>query len=143
MSLTGTTGAPHPQAGERLPFTRGNKAGFVLALLLALADIPSVLNPTPPGAVGPPLVVLVLTSACGLITVLAVALGWWQGNRVAVRVAAGTRLISALAALPALLVDGIPAGLRLLVAVFVLLTVLSVVLMLAPGRTTRTIEPVA
>ncbi|MDO5741267.1 MAG: hypothetical protein Q4P07_14090 [Ornithinimicrobium sp.] len=120
-----------------MPFTRGNKTGFVLAILLALADIPSLLNPTPEGSIGPPLVVLMLTTACGAVTLVAVAIGWSRRRRLWIRVAAGSRVVSALAALPALLVEGVPPQLRVLVAAFVLLSVLSVVLMLAPGRGAR------
>ena len=69
----------------------------------------------------------------GVITVVAVVIGWRAARRSALRVAAGARILSAITALPAFFVD-VPAALKLLVSVFVVVTVVAVVLMLAPAR---------
>ena len=115
-------------------FTRTNKIGFGLALLLAVIDLPSFLNSTPDGEPGPPFAVLILSSLCGLATIVAVVIGWRRLNWSAIRVAAGSRIVSALLAMPAFFVEGIEGWIRVVSAVFVLVTVVTVVLMLAPPR---------
>ncbi|MGZ5406680.1 MAG: hypothetical protein ACXWXF_07070 [Aeromicrobium sp.] len=113
--------------------TRQNKIGLALAGLLGLADIPSILQPTPDGEVGPPLAVLALGTVCGIVTVAAVILAWVKANRGAIRIAAGARILSMLTALPAFFVD-VPAAIKALVAVMVIVSMTSVVLMLSPAR---------
>ena len=112
-----------------------NKVGLVIAALLGLADITAPFTPTPEGEVGPPFGILVLDAVLGVITVVAIVIAWRQLNRSAIRVAAGARIVSMLTALPAFFVD-VPAGVKIGVTVFVLLTVVSVVLMLSPARQT-------
>jgi hypothetical protein len=120
---------------EGLPvFTRKNRAGFVLALLLGVLDLPSVLMPTPDGEVGPPIAVLVLSTLCGVATLAAVIYGWVRRSWPAIRAAAGSRIVSMLLAMPALFVEGLPGPLRALAALFVLVTIVTVVLMLLPAR---------
>jgi hypothetical protein len=113
--------------------TRKNKVGLVLAGLLGVADIPSVLMPAPGGEVGPPISVLALGTVCGIVTVAAVILAWTRANKGAIRIAAGARIVSMLTALPAFFVD-VPAGIKILVAVSVIVTLTSVVLMLSPAK---------
>jgi hypothetical protein len=112
-----------------------NKAGLVLAGILGLVDIPSFLEKTPDGKEGPPYGILILDTICGIVTVVAVVIAWRLANRGAIRVAAGARIVSMLSALPAFFVD-VPAFIKVLVTVFVILTVTSVVLMLSPSRQT-------
>jgi heme A synthase len=57
----------------------------------------------------------------------------WRGDRGALRVLAGAIIISALTGVPAFFVD-VPAWLKLLVAISVLLSVAAVVLMFTPSR---------
>lgn len=111
------------------------KAGLVLAGLLSLGSVPSALFPTPDGQEGPPLGILVVGSLLGVIGVVAVVIAWRTNSRVAIRVAAGTLIINALTGLPAFFVD-VPAGLKLLVGVSVLVTAAAVVLMFSPSRAT-------
>lgn len=135
MSLTDNTAARRGPTAERaFVFTRKNKTGFVLAVLLGLADLPSLLGRTPDGEVGPPTAVLVLSTLCGLVTLAAVAYGWARQSWPAIRAAAGARVVSMLLAMPAFFVTGIPDAARIAVAGFVLLTIVTVVLMLVPGR---------
>jgi hypothetical protein len=115
-----------------------NKVGLVIAGLLGLADLPSVLLPTPEGEVGPPFGVLVVGTICGVITVIAVVYAWVKASRGAIRIAAGARIVSMLTALPAFFVD-VPAGIKILVTAAVILTVTSVVLMLSPARQSATV----
>jgi hypothetical protein len=112
--------------------TRRNKIGLVIAGLLALGDCASVFAPTPDGEVGPPLAVIILGGVLGLLTLGALVRAWRSTSRTALRVVAGTRVVSAILALPAFFVD-IPPGLAAAAAASVALTVLSVVLILAPA----------
>jgi hypothetical protein len=123
---------------ENIMLSTKNKIGLVIAGLLGLADIPAALMPTPDGEVGPPFGILVVGSICGVITVIAVVIGWVKANRGAIRIAAGARIVSMLTALPAFFVD-VPAGIKILVTAAVILTVVSVVLMLSPARQTTAV----
>ena len=109
------------------------RTGLVLAALLGLADVVSVLFPTPDGEVGPPLPILVLGALLGAATLAAVIVAWRTGRRGALRIVAGTRVLSAISALPAFFGD-VPVALKLVVAVAIVLTVVSVVLVLSPAR---------
>jgi hypothetical protein len=125
-----------PRTRGETVFSSRNKIGFVLALLLGIFDLPAVAQPTPDGEAGPPMAVLVLSSLCGLITLAAVAYGWSRRSWPAIRIGAGARIVSLLLAMPAFFVDGIEGWIRVLAAVFVLVTIVTVVLMLAPARRT-------
>ena len=111
------------------------KAGLVIAGLLSAGNVTSVFFPTPDGEEGPPFIVLVLGTILGVVGLVAVVIAWRQGRQAAFRVAAGTLVISVISALPAFFVD-VPAGLKLLVAVSVVITVLSIVLMFSTARRT-------
>jgi hypothetical protein len=115
------------------PLTTRNSVGLVIAALLAVGDVVSAFFPTPDGVVGPPLPIVVLGGLLGVATLVAVVVAWRSGRRGALRIVAGTRVLSAITALPAFFVD-VPALVKLLVAVVVVLTVVSVVLVLAPAR---------
>ena len=115
------------------PVTTRTRVGLVLAALLAVGDVVSAFFPTPDGVVGPPLPIVVLGGLLGIATLAAVVAAWRSGRRAALWTVAGTRVLSALTALPAFFVD-VPALVRLLVAVFVVLTVVSVALVVAPAR---------
>lgn len=112
-----------------------NKVGLGIAGFMGVVDSFSVLMPTPDGEVGPPFGILVLGSILGVITLIAVVVGWAKANRAAIRVAAGARIVSVLTALPAFFVD-VPWFIKVGVTVAVILTVVSVVLMLSPARQT-------
>ncbi len=113
--------------------TTRQKVGLVIAGVLSLANIPSAFFPAPEGETGPPMAILVLGSILGVIGLVAVVIAWRTGNRAAIRVAAGALIINLLASLPAFFVD-VPAGIKLLVGVSVLITVLAVGLMFSPSR---------
>ena len=117
------------------PVTSRTRAGLVLAALLGLADVISAFFPTPEGEVGPPLPIVVLGGLLGVATLAAVAAAWRTGQRGMLRIVAATRVLSAIGALPAFFVD-VPAALKLVVAVGVVLTVVCVVLVLTPARRT-------
>lgn len=114
--------------------TSRQTVGLVLAGLLSAVSIPSALAPTPEGVVGPPLGILVVGSVLGVVGLVAVIIAWRTGNPAAVRVAAGALIINMLTGLPAFFVD-VPAAIKVLVGVSVLLTVLTVALLFS--RSTR------
>ena len=120
------------------PVTTRTRVGLVLAALLAVGDVVSAFFPTPDGVVGPPLPIVVLGGLLGIATLAAVVVAWRSGRRGALWTVAGSRVLSALAALPAFFVD-VPALVKLLVAVFVVLTIVSVALVLAPARRTAAV----
>jgi hypothetical protein len=115
------------------PVTTRTRVGLVIAALLALGDVVSAFFPTPEGEIGPPLPIVLLGGLLGIATLAAVVVAWRAGRRGALRIVAGTRVLSAITALPAFFVD-IPASVKLLVAVVVVLTVVCVVLVLSPAR---------
>lgn len=117
-------------------FTTRTRAGLVLATLISVGDVVSTFFPTPEGEPGPPLSILLLGGLLGLATLAAVAVAWRTERRGAVRVVAGTRVLAGIGALPAFFVEGVPAVLRLLAAIAVVLTVVCVVLVLSPARRT-------
>lgn len=113
--------------------SKRQKVGLVLAGLYSALNILGVLFPTPDGQDGPPIGILIIDSVLGLAGLVAVIVTWRTGNRAALRAAAGAIIIMTLTALPAFFVD-VPAGIKLLVGVSVLLTIAAVVLMFSPGR---------
>lgn len=108
------------------------RAGLIIAGLLSLISLPSALVPTPDGEVGPPFAILVLSTALGVIGLVAVVLAW-RGNRAALRVAAGAIIVNLLTSLPALFVD-VPPAVKVLVAVGILVSVAALILMFSPAR---------
>ncbi len=108
------------------------KVGLVLCGLYSLANLPSFLEAPPDGEEGPPLAILVVGSILGLIGLVATVMAW-RGNRVALRVAAGSIIIVTLTGLPAFFVD-VPMFIKALVGVSVVLTVVAVVLMFSGDR---------
>ncbi|AGZ41100.1 hypothetical protein [Actinoplanes friuliensis] len=116
-----------------MPFTKLNKAGMIIALVLGVLDLIAPFTPTPDGEDGPPYAILVIDAVLGLITVIAVVIAWRTARRGAVRIAAGARIISAVTALPAFFVD-VPAALQAAVGFFVVITIACVAMMLAPSR---------
>lgn len=98
-----------------------------------LADTVILVIPPPvgPSEVGPPLGVLVAATVLGLITLVAVAYTWRSASRVGSRIVAGSRILSMITALPAFVVDDVPPPVVVLVAVFVVATVVAVGLVLS------------
>lgn len=114
-------------------YTTLNKAGFVMAILLGLLNVASVASPTPEGEVGPPLAILVVDAVLGVGIVVAVLVGWIKWRRAALRAATVMLILAAVTALPAFFV-GAPPALVALVAVYVLLTIVTIAFMLKPRR---------
>ncbi|MEO5653391.1 MAG: hypothetical protein ABIN79_10125 [Marmoricola sp.] len=113
--------------------TTRNKVGLALAGLISLTNVPSVLEPAPGGEVGPPFVVMLADTVVGLIGLVAVIIAWRSGSRTAIRVAAACLVVALVTALPALFVE-VPAFIKVLVAVFTLITLATLVLMFSGDR---------
>jgi hypothetical protein len=108
------------------------KIGLVLCGLYSLGNIPSFLEAPPDGEEGPPMAILVVGTLLGIIGLVATVMAW-RGNRVALRVAAGSIILVTLTALPAFFVD-VPMFIKALTGVSVVLTVVAVVLMFSVQR---------
>ena len=121
-------------ATENPTLTTRNKVGVGLAVLLGVADIAglAVLNVTPePGEAGPPDAVIVFGAVLGVVTIIAAILALRRRSRGGLRVAAATRLLSGVLALPAFFVENVPAPLVVASAVGLLVTLLTVTLLVS------------
>jgi len=111
-----------------------NKIGLALAGLLGLADvlgtlaIPALAASTEPG---PPPEVMIAGGVLGVITLVAVVYTFRTASRVGARIASASRILSMLTSLPAFFVPDVPAGLVVLAAASVVLTLICVYLVLA------------
>ena len=102
------------------------RAGLVLLGLLSLGDLAT---PALTDGETPPMDVAVGVGLLGLASLVLVVLAWRRPARAAwVRARGVLRVVSALAAVPAFLVDDVPVAARVAAAVGVLLTVAGVVL---------------
>ena len=117
---------------SRAALNTKQKVGLVLCGLYSLSNIPSVLESAPDGEEGPPLAILVVGTVLGVIGLVATVMAW-RGNRVALRIAAGSIIVVTLTALPAFFVD-VPMWIKALSGVAVILTVVTVVLMFSGDR---------
>lgn len=120
---------------DAIPLTRRNRIGLALAGLLGVLDLVDVLpamsrTSDPSHASGPPLGEALVGAVFGLVTVIAVAYSWRTARRIGSRVVAGSRVLSAVIALPAFFL-GVPAVLVAVASFFVLLSALSVGLVLS------------
>lgn len=79
------------------------------------------------------MVVLLVDTVVGLVGLVAVVIAWRSGSRTAMRVAAACLVIALVTALPALFVD-VPSFIKVLVAVFTMVTLAALVLMFSADR---------
>ncbi|MDO9378239.1 MAG: hypothetical protein Q7T56_05270 [Nocardioidaceae bacterium] len=123
-------------AGAAQALSTTNRIGLGIFGLLGLLDAVSLLtgpDTEVPGETGPPMGILVLDTVLGVLTVVTVVWAWRTANRSAIRLTAGARILSVVTALPAFFVD-VPAGVKVLVAAFVVVTAVALVMMLTPAR---------
>jgi hypothetical protein len=109
------------------------KAGLGLALFLNVANFATAFFPTPEGEEGPPTEVLIVGAILAIIGTVGAVIAWRTGKQVGFRIAAGALVINAIASLPAFFVE-VPAGVKLAVAVSLVITVTSIVLMFSTAR---------
>jgi hypothetical protein len=126
----GTTAPARPALSTR------NKAGLILAILLALAELASLLRgpASKPGTDGPPTPVLYGGSALGVVIIIAAAYMWASRNRIGGRIVAVSLILSATPSVGALFLSTVPAPIRLLLAALVVIAIIAVMLVLTPPK---------
>ena len=117
--------------------TAAATAGLVLLGVLSVLDAVTVLF-----AEGgfPPIEVAVAASVLGVVS-LVLLVPAWRGGRVALRWLVGLRLVSALTSVPALIVDGVPGAVRIVVVCGLVLTLLGCALVSPALRRTPAGRP--
>lgn len=104
--------------------------GLVIAGLLGVSDLIALVA-TPEG---PPVAVLAICAALGALTLTGVFFAW-RGSRAGLVTVIVTRLLSALAAVPAFIADDVPSGAVQMATIGIVITLLTVaMLMPALGR---------
>lgn len=124
------TSTPLASTGSGL--STKQKVGVILCILYSLSNVPSVLEAPADGEAGPPMAILVVDTVLGVVGIVAGVMAW-RGNRVALRVAAGAIIVLTLTGLPAFFVD-MPMFIKVIVAVSVVLTLITVALMFSGER---------
>ncbi|ONH26565.1 hypothetical protein [Pseudofrankia asymbiotica] len=131
---------PHFDGARRAgaALTRRTRAGLVLAAVLGVGDL-LVLGLPGSSADGtkPPTSVLVFGALMGVVTLACVVIARASRSPATVRVAAASRALSALGALPGLFTAGVHPTLVVLAAAWVLLNLSVVCLLIAPPSRSR------
>jgi hypothetical protein len=104
--------------------------GLVLLGLLALVD---VVSPLTTDGDHPPMSIAIGSAVIGLISIVLVGFAW-RGRRWSLAPLITLRLASALLAVPAFFVDGVPAAAVVAAGVGVAATVVGVIAVLLPRR---------
>lgn len=112
--------------------TRSVLTGLVLLGLLSLVDAVGILLTD---GETPPMEVAVIGSVLGVISLVLVVLAWRE-NRAALVTLVVLRVVSALTAVPAFVVGGVPTGVQVFAAVAIVLTLLGCALV-APALRRR------
>ena len=120
-------------------WTTKNKVGLGLAIFYGITNIPSFLEGPGPGENGPPMAILIVDTVLGVIATVAGIIAWRSGSRAAARLTAATVILITLTSLPALFVD-IPAFVKVIVAVSIVLTVAIIVLMFSPAKRSAALQ---
>ncbi len=115
------------------PWSTKNKVGLGLAIFYSITNIPSFLFSAGDGEVGPPLAVMILSSVLAVVATVAGVIAWRNGSRPAARLTAASIIVITLTSVPAFFVD-VPAGVKAICAVGVVLTVVIVVLMFSTSK---------
>ena len=100
---------------------------FRKVAVLGLGNIPFLFPWVDWGAEAPPIGLLLVNTAIGMVSVVCVVLAWNSGNRKAIRINAAALIFNALMVVPGLFVDASPF-IKVISAVIVVATVVAVVL---------------
>lgn len=103
------------------------RAGLALSALTGLANLVFLLPSIDWGAEEPPLAMLLLAAAVGLVSVACAAIAWNSGNRRAIRINAAALIFNALMVVPGFFGDS-PAWVPMVSAAFIVATVAAVIL---------------
>ena len=132
--MTTTAATTATDSSTRATWSTKNKVGFVLAIVYAITNLPSVFFPTDTGGEdGPPYAILLVCTILAAVALVATVVAWRSGSRPANRLSAASLIVVTLTSLPAFFVD-VPAGLKAVVAAGVVLTIVMVVLMFSPPK---------
>ncbi|GAA5107062.1 hypothetical protein GCM10023339_04660 [Alloalcanivorax gelatiniphagus] len=111
-----------------------NKVGLGIAIFYAVTNLPSAFVPMgTSGDDGPPTAILWVCTVLSAVALVAGIMAWRTGSRPAARLTAASLIVVTLTSLPAFFVD-VPAGLKVLVAAGVVVTVVFTVLIFSPAR---------
>jgi len=126
----GSTAPARPALSAR------NKAGLILAILLALAELTGPLqgHASKPGVDGPPTPVLYGGAVLGLVIVIAAIYMWASRNRLGGRIVAGALILSATPSVSAFFLSTVPAPVKVLLAALVVVAIVSMMLVLTPPK---------
>jgi len=108
-------------------WTTKNKVGLGLAVLYAVLNIPTVFIPVDNGD-GPPFAIGLICTILAVVATVAGVVAWRSGSRSAARLTAASLIVITVTALPAFFLD-VPAGVKVIAAVGVLVMVAIVALM--------------
>lgn len=106
------------------------RAGLVVLGVLSVGDLAA---PLLTDGETPPMFIALIGAGLGLVSLVLIALAW-RGRVAAAVGAVVLRLLSALTAVPAFLVDGVPTVPKVLAGIAITLTVLGTVLVLTGFR---------
>ncbi|RYB94446.1 hypothetical protein EUA93_08880 [Nocardioides oleivorans] len=129
MTTTATQGTSAPAT-----WSTRNKVGLALAIVYAITNIPSAFVPPDTGGEdGPPMAILWVCTVLSVIALVAGVMAWRTGSRPAARLTAASLIVVTLTGLPAFFVD-VPAGIKILVAAGVVITVVFTLLIFSPAK---------
>ena len=132
--MTATSTATASSTTTRATWSTKNKVGFVLALVYAITNLPSVFFPTDTGGeAGPPFAILLVCTILSAVALVATVVAWRSGSKAANRLSAASLIVVTLTSLPAFFVD-VPAVVKIFVAAGVVWTIVMVVLMFSPPK---------
>lgn len=123
-----------PRTAAPATWSTKNKVGLGLAIFYAITNIPSAFVPPSTGdEAGPPMAILWVCTVLSVVALVAGIMAWRSGSRPAARLTAASLIVVTLTSLPAFFVD-VPAGIKILVAAGVVITVVLTVLIFSPGK---------
>lgn len=118
--------------------TAAVRAGLAISAVLGLGNIPFLVLDVDWGPEEPPVALLALNAAIGMVSVVCAVIAWNTGNRKAIRINAAALIVNALMVVPGIFLES-PAFITIASAVTVVATVVAVVLTM---RRTDTPAPV-
>ena len=110
--------------------TRSSRAGLIILGVLSLGDLAA---PLLTDGEHPPMFIALIGAAIGAISIVLLILAW-RGRTAAAIALVVVRLLSALTAVPAFLVPGVPTVPMILAGVSITLTLVGIGLVLAGAR---------
>ena len=124
----GTTAPARPALSIR------NKAGLILATLLGLGLIAQVNQGSTNRSDGPPVALARAGAVIGLVIVIAAIYMWVSRNRLGGRIVAGALFLSVILDVGALFVSAVPAYVKVGLAAFVVIAIVTMMLVLTPPK---------